>query len=524
MRFSLKSVMIWSFFLIIFSFVAHFLSTLHSLPLVWDERGISLSIEVKNYLEHFLILFKRYVYWILLFYAFLAAIVVFLEERNPDRTLLWLAFFLLFPFIGLAVYIVLGPNVDSMRHRWRIKRLESGKQKRTPPNASCPPEELKGLERLLFTTCRALPTTRNTVQPLINGDETFDAIERSLKQAQEYIHMEYFSVASDKLGHQIKDLLLARVRDGVKVRMMYDAVGSWHMDRAYADELRKGGIELQAFMPMAFARFRSGINHRDHRKIIVVDGKEGFLGGLNIGDMYKGEDPKMGFWRDTHIKITGEAVKELNRVFLSHWAQCCGKTLDFKPFLSAQAEAAADLTPLQIATSGPGQNFRAIADGYFHMITSAQKRIWITTPYLVPGSSIFNALAIAAQSGIDVRIIIPSKADHTLVFWASQFNTDQLLQSGVRIFSYQKGFIHAKTAVMDGQIVSVGTANLDVRSLEINYEVQAFIQSESVARQFEETFLNDLTQCKEETLEARQKRPLYQKLQAAVGRLWSGLL
>jgi cardiolipin synthase len=305
--------------------------------------------------------------------------------------------------------------------------------------------------------------------------------------------------------------------------VLYDSVGSWRLGRDAIEELRGVGVEIYPFMPTAFARFRSGINHRDHRKIVVADGRVGFVGGLNIGDMYMGKDPKMGNWRDTHIQITGEAVRELNRAFLAHWGQCTGKYMDYRRFFYAPPTEM-ETTPVVIATSGPGKDFRAIADGYFHMISTARKRIWITTPYLVPGASISTALSIAAKSGVDVRIVIPSKADHTLVFWASQFNADQLLRNGVRIYSYRNGFIHAKTAVMDGEVVSVGTANLDVRSLEINYETQAFIRSRDVAEKFESAFLDDLEKSEEETLAKRRARPFRNKLQAAVGRLWSSLL
>ncbi len=521
MRFSLKSVLYWSFFLVVLLLGVQFVMGLRETPLVWGVDGLSLSRELWGHIYVLGGVLKSYIYWILGAYALLAALVIFLEEQNPDRAIIWLGVLLLFPFVGLAAYVIFGPNVHSVGHRWRVqktwrKSLHSG-------SASGPSDAASGLERLLAAACGAVPTFRNGVDVLLNGENTFRAIEKSLYNAREYIHMEYFSIASDGLGTRIRDLLVARSRAGVKVRVLYDAVGSWHMGREFLRALRDGGVEVQAFMPTAFARFRSSINHRDHRKILVVDGREGFLGGLNVGDMYLGKDPEMGNWRDTHIMIAGEAVPELNRVFLAHWGQCTGKYMDWRNF-SYASPAEMETTSVQIATSGPGRDFRAIADGYFHMIASARKRVWIATPYLVPGASIFTALTVAAKSGVDVRIIIPSKADHTLVFWASQFNADRLLQSGVRVFSYRDGFIHAKTAVTDGEVVSVGTANLDIRSLEVNYEVQAFIRSRKVAEEFERAFLDDLEKCDEETTVRRQSRPFRKKFQAAVGRLWSSLL
>jgi cardiolipin synthase len=500
--------------------VVQFLAELDTSPVIWGDGGLSLSRELWRHIYALRSMVKRYIYWILGLHALIAALVIFLEEQNPDRVIIWLGTLLLFPFVGLAAYVIIGPDVRGASHRWRLRRIS---RRRPGTHPSGRPSALPRLEHLLAASCDATPTARNGVEILLNGERTFGAIEKALCNAADYIHMEYFSLASDELGTRIKDLLIDRSRSGVKVRVLYDAVGSWHIGRDFLEELRGAGVEIHPFMPTAFARFRSSVNHRDHRKIVVADGRIGFVGGLNIGDMYLGKDPRMGNWRDTHVQITGEAVRELNRAFLSHWGQCTSKYMDYHRFSYTPAGEMED-TPLTIATSGPGKDFRAIADGYFHMIVSARERIWITTPYLVPGTVISTALSVAAKSGVDVRIIVPSKADHTVVFWASQFNVDQLLRNGVRVFSYQDGFIHAKTAVMDGAVVSVGTTNLDLRSLEINYEVQAFIRSRDVGQKFELAFLDDLEKCKEETLAARRARPLYQKLQAAMGRLWSSLL
>lgn len=519
MRFSLKSILYWSFFLIVLLLGVQFIMGLHSSPIVWGEEGLSLSRELWGHIYALLGTLRKYIYWILGAYALLAALVIFLEEQNPDRAIVWLGVLLLFPFVGLAAYVAFGPNAHSVGHRWRIHRTS----RKRPPGRIGKSTAEPGLERLLSVSCGAVPTLRNSVEILLDGENTFRAIEKALYNARKYIHMEYFSIASDELGVRIKDLLIDRARAGVKVRLLYDAVGSWHMGREFVNELRSAGVEVQAFMPTAFVRFRSSINHRDHRKILVVDGREGFVGGLNIGDMYLGKNPEMGNWRDTHAMITGEAVVELNRAFLTQWGHCTGKYMDWRCF-DYVAPAQMETVPVQIATSGPDSGYRAVADGYFYIISSARKRVWITTPYLVPGASISTALIVAAKSGIDVRIIIPSKADHTLVFWASQFNVDRLLQAGVRVFSYRDGFIHSKTMVADGDVASVGTTNLDIRSLEVNYEAQAFIRSQKIAEEFERTFLDDLEKCEEETVAKRRCRSLLKKIQAAIGRLWSALL
>ena len=537
MRISLRAV-VGCALLLLAAFVCwRYLASLRESPVRWVEGGLTLSEEVWGQLRSLWDAVRRYVYWILGVYVVVAALTVFFEESNPDRANLWLFTLLLFPYVGLAAYLFFGPNVQSVPHRWRV--FQSSRRRSKNGCGRAAPEAANGLERLLEVSSGAAPTRGNSVRLLLDGERTFSAIEEALASARRTIHMEYFSVAHDKLGTRIKNLLIDRVRAGVEVRFLYDAVGSWHIGREYVGELRAAGVEVWAFMPVAFARFRSGLNHRDHRKIVVVDGRIGFVGGLNVGDMYLGGDPRMGRWRDTHLRLEGPAVRELDRVFLELWGQCVGGA-DKTGGKTDEAECGGpesgendgedgkkdvvEGVPVQIASSGPGPAFRAIADGYFQMIASARRRVWITTPYLVPGEALSNALSIAARSGVDVRVVIPSKADHTLVFWASQFNVDTLLRNGVRVFSYKGGFVHAKTMVADSEVASVGTANLDVRSLEINYEVQAFMRSRELAAQLETAFLDDQELCEEESLSGRRGRPLVQKVQAAVGRLWSALL
>ena len=534
MRISLRAVVGGTLLLLAVFVCWSYLASLRESPVRWVEGGLALSEEVWGQLRSLWGSVRRYVYWILGVYVVVAALTVFFEESNPDRANLWLFTLLLFPYVGLAAYLFFGPNVRSVPHRWRVFRSARRRLKNGCGRSA--PEAANGLERLLEVSSGAVPTRDNSVRLLLDGERTFSAIEEALASARRTIHMEYFSVAHDGLGTRIKDLLIDRARAGVEVRFLYDAVGSWHIGREYVDELRSAGVQVRAFMPVAFARFRSGLNHRDHRKIVVVDGGVGFVGGLNVGDMYLGRDSRMGRWRDTHLRLEGPAVLELDRVFLELWGQCvggkAGKTEcggPEPPFSTPESgedgkKGTAKGVPVQIASSGPGPAFRAIADGYFQMIASARRRVWITTPYLVPGETLSNALSIAARSGVDVRVIIPSKADHTLVFWASQFNVDTLLRNGVRVFSYKGGFVHAKTMVADSEIASVGTANLDVRSLEINYEVQAFMRSKELAAQLESAFLDDQELCEEESLSGRRNRPLIRKVQAAVGRLWSALL
>ena len=363
-------------------------------------------------------------------------------------------------------------------------------------------------------------TLNNNIRLLLNGTETFAALKDALTHAERCINLEYFSFHDDETGNTIKDILIHRASQGVKVRMIIDAAGSWRLTRKFIREIKSSGIEFKYFMPLSL-RNLSSIIHRDHRKIITVDNKTGFLGGFNIGDIYLRQ------WRDTHIKICGDSVNELDKIFFRMW----DKNFSRKRTCYAQEvinmpdiKDSAGCVPVKIISSGRGEDFRAIADEYIRIISSAKKRIWITTPYFVPDKKFVDALHSASLRGVDVRIIIPSASNHMLVSWAAQSYIDSLIKSGIRIFIYQDRFIHAKTMIADSHVASVGTANLDSLSFEINYEVQALIYSTRLVNELEKVFLDDLANCTEETQELRQNRPVIHKVKECAGRLLAAIL
>lgn len=349
-------------------------------------------------------------------------------------------------------------------------------------------------------------TTNNSIRLLLDGDETFAAIKEALSHAEHSINLEYYLICDDRTGNSIKDILVERSRAGVDVRVLYDAFGSWRLGRKFVTELRDAGVQVHSFMPLSL---RSINIHRDHRKIITVDGRTGLLGGFNIGDIYLRQ------WRDTHIMIEGEAVSVLEGIFAEMWGSDCG---------GRHAVGVSGSVPVKIVASGTGRDFRAVVNEYVQVISRAERRIWITTPYLVPDNSFLEALYGASGQGVDIRIIIPYSSNHTLASWASQSYIDDLLEHSIRVFIYRDRFIHAKTLIADSNIASVGTANLDTLSFSINYEVQAFVYAESVVRELEEVFTRDLEHCTEETIEARRTRPLIQRLKEKAGRLLSPFL
>lgn len=369
----------------------------------------------------------------------------------------------------------------------------------------------------------------NKVDILIDGDETFESIKNALRAAENYIHMQYFIINDDEIGCEIRDILVDATRRGIKVRVLYDAIGSWKLGRKYARSLKEAGVQCRSFMPFSLPMFRRKMNFRNHRKIIVVDGAIAFTGGLNIGDEYLGKGP-LGYWRDTHARLEGEAVAALHEIFLRDWCVRSGEDptviceeirCDYCETTSGPEYSTMPLLPMQVVASGIDNAWHSISQGYFGMISRAKERVWVTTPYLAPGPAILSALMTAALSGVDVRIIIPSKKDHFLIFWASRGHVEALLRSGVRIFLYEKGFVHVKSLLADDDISSVGTCNMDVRSLEINFENQLFIYDKELNLQFADRFLLDIEDSKELDITTWAARPLTHKILEAFGRLYS---
>jgi Phosphatidylserine/phosphatidylglycerophosphate/cardiolipin synthases and related enzymes len=460
---------------------------------------------------------------ILTIYIFAVGALIFLEGRNPDRTILWLMTLALLPIVGIALYLFLGPDLKRIERRKLFRPTRSYPAIVTPIDKQYP-ARVEKTSILAYRNSASEIMERCAVRVLIDGEETFSAILAALRGAKRYIHIEYFIFKDDRLGHEIADILCERAAAGVRVRMTTDAVGSWKLGRKFIERLHKAGVACHTFMPVSFPFFHSSINFRNHRKIVVVDGDIAFTGGLNVGTEYLGEGP-LGFWRDTHAAFRGDAVYALNEIFLRDWRIASGESLapDDPVFAPTDPEACMNLPflPMQIVESGSSSAWHAIQQMYLMMISEAKQRIWITSPYLVPGEAIFNALQVAALAGIDVRLLIPAQSDHFLVYWAGRSNIEELLRAGVRIWRYGKGFVHAKTLVMDDLICSVGTANLDNRSLEINFEVQAFIYDRELSETFAQQFLKDIMNAEECLLREWEKRPLPPRFLEAVGRLWT---
>ncbi|MDK2917752.1 MAG: cardiolipin synthase [Candidatus Petromonas sp.] len=466
-------------------------------------------------------------------YSFFIGIIIFMENNNPTKTIAWLLILFLVPVVGFIFYILFGHNIRKKKTFEKKKYIDykffsniAEIQKDVLNEVTLFDTEgslvKSRLISLLLKNSNSPFTVNNKSKVLTNGDSTFSSIISELKKAQHHIHMEYFIIRDDGIGNKIKDILIEKAKEGIEVRVIYDDVGSWRLKKDYINSLKEAGVKIYPFFPVMFPVLSRELNYRNHRKIIVIDGKIGFVGGLNIGDEYLSINTHLGFWRDTHIKIEGEAVYSLQNIFLKDWYFVSNESIMEKIYYPKLKHYGEQL--IQITSSGPDSNWESILQAYFTMISTAEKRIWITTPYLVPDESIMMALKTAALSGIDVKLIIPSKPDHLLVFWASRSNIEELLEAGVEIYTYEKGFIHSKVLLVDGIGASIGTANLDMRSLKINFEVNAFIYDSDVVERLEYDFKNDLKESKKINLEEHLQRGIYQKFIESLGRLLSPLL
>ncbi len=480
---------------------------------------ISLRPEVANYISVTLAKVRSYSKYFIIIYTAVIAALIFLENSNPDRTLLWILVLIMVPFLGMILYLLIGPDFDNIRRRHKFR-----------PREMVPvPEEYKQdlcvqTAQMLREVSGAELTCRNNIQPLINGEETFEYMFSAINAAKTFVHLQSFIIKDDSTGRKLQKTLLDAAARGVKVRVLYDAIGSRKITKAFVQKLRDAGVRCISFMPVSFPMFRRKMNFRNHRKICVIDGEIAFTGGLNFSDNYIHKS-EMGFWRDTHVRVEGEAVKELHKIFLADWED----RTEEKPEDVIKSDGVVykenfdnlPEIPMQIVASGVSAPWHTIEMGFMSAISRAKSRLWMTTPYIVPGPHITSALHIAALSGVDVRIIIPEKGDHFLVYWGGRSHIEELLAAGVKIFLYRKGFMHAKTLVADDDICSVGTCNLDVRSLEINFEDQLFVYDNATTNIFEQQFEEDFKECRELTLEEWRKRSFTDRLLESFGKLYS---
>lgn len=466
---------------------------------------------------------------------FLAIALIFLERRDPTSTWAWLLVLFFIPILGFIIYLLLGRQLRQKHlFRWEgrskigIEKLINYQleaiENETFEFLKTDTEEYDDMIYLHLRNNHSVLTQDNDVQVYTDGRDKFDTLLEDLEHARDHIHIQYYIFRLDGIGKQIEEILINKAKSGVKVRMLFDDIGSRGLHVKNFNELIESGGEVAAFFPALLPLINPRLNYRNHRKIVIIDGRIGYIGGFNVGDEYLGLSKKFGYWRDTHLRIEGSAVHPLQTRFILDWNQASPKTnLQYNERFFPAIPRKGDVG-LQIVSSGPDSEWEDIKDGYLKMIFQAKDYIYIQTPYFIPDTSMLDALRIACLSGVDVRIMIPNKPDHMFVYWATYSNVGILLKAGARIYIYENGFIHAKQIVVDDQVSSVGTANIDVRSFRLNFEVNAFIYDRKKSHELAEIFEEDIQNSTELTLDAYLGRERLIKLKESISRLLSPIL
>ncbi|TGE32898.1 cardiolipin synthase [Desulfosporosinus sp. Sb-LF] len=462
----------------------------------------------------------------------MAQLVIVSESKNPEKTASWLAIFAIWPFFGLILYILFGCSPRKAK-LFRSKHLPGN---RLPHISYQQKEELssediffhegsassKRLARLLLQSGFAPLSRNNRITVLTNGEEKFQALIRDLESAQDHIHMEYYIFRADQIGKEIQGLLIRKSRSGVKVRMIFDGLGSHNLPKTFLRALTEAGIEIGWFFPLQFPQLIGTLNYRNHRKLVVIDGKTGYLGGINVGDEYLSRDPKFGFWRDTHLRLEGESVQTLQETFLNDWYFITHKEITEERYYPPLEPFGESLT--QVIAGGPDSKRESMKELFFTILATAQKEILLTTPYFIPDESMIMALKSAALSGIIVKVLVQGKPDHKIPYLASSSYYEDLLSAGVEIYRYQKGILHCKVLTVDEQICIVGSANFDIRSFQLDFELSAMLYSSELATRLNKDFTLDLMDSIRVDREDHANRPVWQKIKEANARLLSPLL
>lgn len=466
-------------------------------------------------------------------YVVALSIWIILEKRRPTATIAWILSLALLPLVGFGLYYALGPR--RMRRNRSARASAIRRIRASVPDLGGLFGPAHGLVReqvdlqtrqlmaLALNNSEAPLSAGNDVRVLRNGFETFAALETAVREARHHIHFEYYIFNADSTGRRFRDLLVERAKAGVQVRLLVDAIGSADIDDAFLEPLLAAGGEAGVFNPVSFARFRPSWNFRNHRKIVVIDGRVAFCGGLNIGDEYANVDPHSGPWRDTHLGVEGPAVRALALLFLEDWHFATGRSVTTPIFFAAPAPVGGTQL-VQIVGSGPDRDWPPIQQIFFSAISNARDRVLITTPYFVPDEAILTAITTAALRGVDVKILVPRRIDSRVVLAAGRSYFDDLLRAGARIYEYLPGPLHSKTMSIDGRLATIGTANLDQRSFRLNFEVDALIYDVSVANEVEVLFHQDLTLSREVTAESRRELAFSDRLFEGCARLLSPLL
>ena len=458
----------------------------------------------------------------------LTIIHVVLDNRQPAKTMAWALVIWFVPVVGIVFYLFFGVNtrkerlisqrsLDMLSKRSMLEFVEQRDLRL--------PEEYKPIIDLFVSENFSLPFKGSEVKIHTDGYSFFHALLKEIASAKDHIHLDMYIFEDDALGNMVRDALVAKTREGVEVRLIYDDVGCWNVSNRFFERMREEGIEVAPFLPVRFPSFTSKVNYRNHRKMIVIDGRTGFIGGMNIALRYV-KGTKSQPWRDTMLQITGSGVYSLQRAFLVDWYFVDRNLISNRKYYPHPSEESShNESLLQIVTSGPDTPYPEIMQGYVRMILAAKKYIYIETPYFLPTDPVLFALKTAAAGGVDVRILVPLRSDTKFVEWAGRSYLREMVKAGVSVSYYKTGFLHSKMIVCDDAICSCGSTNVDFRSFENNFELNAFIYDTKVAIAMRDIFLEDTSQSLLFTdMPQRVKPNILKRLVESLVRLMSPLM
>ncbi len=473
---------------------------------------------------------RRHSVIILLFVAHflgvLSSLDALMSTRTSQGTVAWIVSLSTFPYVAVPAYWVFGKSrfngyvIGRRDDDSRLYHELSQKMALVAGHAVSLPEGQPSL-RVIETLAKMPLLGGNTVELLIDGEQTFDSIFAGIEAAERYLLVQFYIVRDDALGRELQRRLIERARAGVAVHFLYDEIGSYRLPSRYVAELREAGVSVRPFHSTQGTGNRFQLNFRNHRKIVVADGVKGWVGGLNVGDEYMGRSARFGHWRDTHLALEGPAVFGLQLSFIEDWHWASGEILDFE----WQAAEAADAgVPVLVLPTGPADRFETASLMVQQAIASASERIWISSPYFVPDEGVQSALKLAALRGVDVRVLIPERPDNLLTYFAAYAFITPLLEAGVRVFRHDRGFLHGKVMLVDASASAVGTVNLDNRSFRLNFEITAWVMDRAFAGRMEAMFADDFRHAREMTPDDVQARPWWFRLASRAAYLTAPVL
>ena len=451
--------------------------------------------------------------------------VVILDNRNPFKTLVWVLVLIFLPVVGLILYFFFGQDTrkEKLISKKGFERLSKYPMMEFQEQESFPISKLEShsVVRFFLRINKALPFEGNGMDICSDGYTMIQSLLKAIDRAKHHIHIQFYIFEDDAVGRLVRDALMDKAREGIEIRVLYDDVGCWKVPHAFYDEMREVGIETRSFLKVRFPRFTSKVNYRNHRKMVIVDGEIGFIGGMNIAERYL-KGVSWGVWKDVMIRIEGKAVYGLQTSFLVDWYATDHSLITSSRYFPKMEDKGRSL--IQIVTSDPVGKWKDIMQGLLLVIASARKYIYIQTPYLLPTESILVALKTAALAGVDVRIMIPERSDSRLVHWGTKSYLAELMEAGVKIYCYQKGFLHSKLVVSDDSLATVGSTNMDFRSFEHNFEVNAFMYDRISVLMLKDVFLSDQKDARLIQQKAWRVRPWSQKVKESIIRLLAPLL